>query len=325
MPHPDFADSFDDLVCPRDHLPLHRAGGGLACRQGHAYPVVDGIPVLLLRDAEQTHGYALESLAAADGAGADRGEAAGGGVDPFVQQEIVKTNGLMYRSLLGSLKEYPIPRLDAPPGDGASFLDLGCNWGRWCVAAARLGYLPTGIDPSLEAVRAARRVARALGVRARFIVADARFLPFAGGSFDFVYSYSVLQHFSKENATTAIGEAGRVLKPGGRAMIEMPNVFGLRCLYHQARRGFREPRNFEVRYWTPRELRSTFARLVGAPKLSVDGFFSLNPQPADADLLPLRYRAVIRTSELLRRLSTVVRPLVGVADSLYVTARKPSA
>ena len=57
-----------------------------------------------------------------------------------------------------------------------------------------------GIDPSLDAVLAARRVSRQLGVEASFVVGDARFLPFANDSFDTVFCYSVLQHFSKENA-----------------------------------------------------------------------------------------------------------------------------
>ena len=41
-------------------------------------------------------------------------------------------------------------------------------------------------------VRVAARARRA------FVVGDARFLPFRSGSFDYVWSYSVLQHFSRE-------------------------------------------------------------------------------------------------------------------------------
>jgi hypothetical protein len=25
-------------------------------------------------------------------------------------------------------------------------VDLGCNWGRWCIAAGRMGFLPVGVD-----------------------------------------------------------------------------------------------------------------------------------------------------------------------------------
>ena len=86
-------------------------------------------------------------------------------------------------------------------------------------------------------------------------MADGRFLPFPDGSFSRVFSYSVLQHLSKENVQIVLPEIRRVLKTGGEAMVQLPNVFGLRSLYHEIRRGFRETRDFEVRYWTIPELK----------------------------------------------------------------------
>ena len=111
-----------------------------------------------------------------------------------------------------------------------------------------------------------------------------------------------------------------MLKPGGESMIQMANLYGAKSLWNQAReRRFREPRTlFDVRYWGPRELRDELERRVGPTKLSVDGFFTLNPQPTDLALLPTRYRAVVRTSEALRRVSDFVTPLTYVADSVYV-------
>ena len=38
---------------------------------------------------------------------------------------------------------------------------------------------------------------------------------------------------------------------------------GVRSIQHQARRRFREPRDFEVRYWTIPELKVTFGELIG--------------------------------------------------------------
>jgi SAM-dependent methyltransferase len=118
-----------------------------------------------------------------------------GEIDPFVQNIIAATNGMLYISLIGKLTDYPIPYLRLPSGEGKRFLEIGCNWGRWCIAAARLGYRPVGIDPSLKGIRAARQVAQQLGIEAHYVVADGRYLPFANGTFDQVFSYSVLQHF----------------------------------------------------------------------------------------------------------------------------------
>jgi len=54
----------------------------------------------------------------------------------------------------------------------------------------------------------------------------------------------------------------------------------------------------------------------------VDGFFSLNAQPAEAALLPRHLRALVHTSSALARVADRVPPLVNAADSLWVTASK---
>ncbi len=290
----------------------------MACSKGHRYPVVNGIPIFLLSEEKQTHEDATRSLAADQEASSH--DDASAGIDPYVNRSIAATNGALYRSLVGKLTEYPIPALRLPPGDGKLFLEIGCNWGRWCAAAARAGYRPIGIDPSLRSIRAARCVARQLGIDAEYLVADGRRLPFVDRSFDQVFSYSVLQHLSKDNARLAMREAARALKPGAGCLVQMPQVFGVRCLYHQIRRGFRETRDFEVRYWTVPELLKVFGEIVGPSKVFVDGYFSLNPQMSDLHLLPRRYQTLVRLSERLRKLSTVFSPLVYVADSLYVSA-----
>jgi SAM-dependent methyltransferase/uncharacterized protein YbaR (Trm112 family) len=316
---------WDLLVCPRDKEPLRDETVSLVCRQGHRYAVIEGVPILLVSDAKQTHIEGTRALAVAvsgDASSLATLDSGPNDIDPFVRNAIGATNGSLYQHLVGNLKEYPIPRLRLPAGEGKLFLEVGCNWGRWCVAAARAGYQVVGIDPSLRAIRAANRVARQLGVEALYLVADGRYLPFRDKTFDQVFSYSVLQHLSKADARETLAEIRRALNVGGGALVQMPNVFGVRCLYHQIRRGFRETHDFEVRYWRPSELLSAFTTGIGPSELSVDGYFSLNVQPTDLRFLPARYRALVHTSEALRRLSLRI-PLLGkVADSLYVSAQR---
>ena len=315
------------LVCPRDKQDLRCEGSHLVCAQGHRYAVVEGVPIMLISDAEQTHIEGTRALAIAESGDASslaKFDLGPNDIAPFVRGTIGATNGGLYRYLVGTLTEYPIPSLRLPPGEDRAFLELGCNWGRWCIAAARLGYQVVGIDPSLKSIRAANRVATQLGVKATYIVADGRFLPFRDQTFDQVFSYSVLQHLSKENTRTALAEVRRALRVGGSALVQLPNVFGVRCLYHQIRRGFREPHDFEVRYWRPSELLAAFTAGIGPSALSVDGYFSLNVQPNDLRLLPRRYRAVVHASEALRRMSARIPILAKVADSLYVSARRPN-
>ena len=316
---------YEMLVCPRDKKELRIDGTHLVCPGGHRYAVIEGIPILLISEAEQTHIEGARALLIAesgDAASLPKFDVGAKEIDPFVRNAIGATNGSFYQHLVGNLSEYPIPRLRLPPGEDRLFLEVGCNWGRWCVAAARLGYQPIGIDPSLKSIRAAIRVARQLGIDAAYVVADSRFLPFRDQSVDQVFSYSVLQHLSKENAGASLLEIRRALRSGGAALIQMPNVFGVRCLYHQIRRGFRECRDFEVRYWRPGELLAAFTRAIGPSELSVDGYFSLNVQPSHLHLLPARYRALVRVSELLRWMSGKMPVLVRVADSLYINSRR---
>jgi SAM-dependent methyltransferase/uncharacterized protein YbaR (Trm112 family) len=317
------------IVCPRDKQPLREEGDFLLCPEAHRFRVVEGIPILLVSEEKQTHIEGDRALLAAEG---DLSQApllkltlGPDDIDPFVKNVIGATNGSLYRHLVGRLKAYPIPDLRIPSSDGDAFLEIGCSWGRWTIAAARKGYRVVGIDPSLKGVLAARRVARQLGIEGHFLVADGRFLPFPAGSFSRVFSYSVLQHLSKENVQIVLPEIHRVLKAGGESLVQLPNVFGVRCLYHEIRRGFRETRDFEVRYWTIPELKATFSRFIGPATVSVDGYFSLNPQVSDLGFLPCHYRAIVHLSEWLRRLSVHVSAIIYVADSLYVSAVRPDA
>lgn len=306
----------EQLACPRNHDSLRLQDGFLVCSEGHRYPVVDGIPIMVLEEAQPTQeGYwaTPEELAAH---GSEPAEVVDEhGVDPYVAELIVGTCGNLYRNL--KLDRYPIPDFPLPEASGQSLLDIGCNWGRWTISAARNGYTPIGIDPSLEAIVAARRIAAKLGVPSRYVVADARYLPFPDAAFDVVFSYGVLQHFSKEDVAVSVREIARTVRPDGYSWVQMPNAFGLRNLYQVARRRFREGERFEVRYWTPRELRRTFG-FVGPTSLSAEGFFTLNAQKSDIDLLPRRYRLLVRCSEALRRASRRVGFLTSLADSVNV-------
>jgi SAM-dependent methyltransferase len=155
-------------------------------------------------------------------------------------------------------------------------------------------------------------------------VAKAQMLPFPDDSFDVVFSYSVFQHFTKDEAVRSLAEIGRVLRPGGTSVLQFANVWGPRNLENQLRqRRFREPRaHFDVRYWRPAEIRAEVALHVGPTRLLADGYFTLNPQPSDLRLLALPQRAVVHVSETLRKASRYFRPLVIVADSVYAVSRR---
>jgi ubiquinone/menaquinone biosynthesis C-methylase UbiE len=252
----------------------------------------------------------------------DLASAQSSAVDPVVSFLISATNGIAYKNLIGRLKDYPIPVLPIPKAQGQVFLDIGCNWGRWCIAASRNGYRVVGIDPSLGAVMAAKRVAQKFGIEVAYIVGDARFLPFKPSAIDYVFSYSVLQHLSREDVAIVLSEIARVLRDRGTCRVQMPTKFGLRCIYHQFRRRFRDGSGFEVRYWTLPSLRKLFSSRIGSATFSVDCFFGIGLQFSDLRFMTPLLKVVVTASETLRQISRFVVPLTWVADSVYVSTVK---
>jgi ubiquinone/menaquinone biosynthesis C-methylase UbiE len=100
-----------------------------------------------------------------------------------------------------------------PDVTGLSGLDIGCGEGYNTRLLAQRGARMTAMDLSDGFVRHAKRENDLLGQRIKTQVAGATALPFAGASFDFAAAFMVLMDVGEPDA--AIGEAFRVLKPGG--------------------------------------------------------------------------------------------------------------
>jgi SAM-dependent methyltransferase len=100
---------------------------------------------------------------------------------------------------------------------GARVLDIGCGTGNLTIRARRAesAVQITGIDPDPRALEKARK--KAPGVT--FERGYAQELPFADGSFDRVLSSMMLHHLDPEMRRAALGEAYRVLRPGGSVHI----------------------------------------------------------------------------------------------------------
>lgn len=87
--------------------------------------------------------------------------------------------------------------------------------------AARHGARAYGIDISGPTVVQAR-TAFGVGAEAlRCAVADVRAIPFGDGTFDAVYSMGTIEHFAETEH--AVAEIARVLRPGGCAIVGVPN------------------------------------------------------------------------------------------------------
>jgi len=87
--------------------------------------------------------------------------------------------------------------------------------------ASRQGARAYGIDISEPTVIQARAAfdGRAL----QGAIGDVRALPFRDDSFDAIYSMGTIEHFAETER--AVEEMARVLKPGGRAIVGVPNRY----------------------------------------------------------------------------------------------------
>jgi uncharacterized protein YbaR (Trm112 family) len=332
----------DILECPRCHSELELENDRLHCRSEHSYPIVGGVPVFILPEKEQTIGIASASYdAAANGKGgplylktigvseierdgikrrwAQSGEI--DGVDPAISYLVGDTSGLGYRKLVGGLKSYPIPKIPVQAGAGRLLLDIGCSWGRWSISAARRGWCVVGIDPSLGAIMAARRAFHSER-HVRFVCGDARFLPFKSNTFDCVFAYSVIQHLSEDDVEMTLTEIGRTLSYGGFSKIQMAHRGGLRSTYIRTRPDYAGHGIFRVRYWSLNNLKRAFYKNIGPSNIIAEAFGGLGLLVDDWWIVSEKAKVLIIISLILKHITRIFKPLIRIADSVYVISTK---
>ena len=119
--------------------------------------------------------------------------------------------------------------LEVRPGE--RFLDVACGSGRLLAVAERRGVAAVGLDISRTALGLGRR---SFGLK-RLVVGAGEALPFKDESFNAVAVIGSLEHFS--DPASGVRELRRVLKPGGRAVILVPNTFSLTHVLYVWRTG----------------------------------------------------------------------------------------
>jgi SAM-dependent methyltransferase len=113
--------------------------------------------------------------------------------------------------------------LDLGPGDRV--LDAACGHGRHLAHLAAHGVRVCGLDRSGDYLRRAAAGASGEGRREPSLVrGDVRALPLRTGSFDAAYSwYSSLFMFDEPANEACLAELGRVVRPGGRLLVQHAN------------------------------------------------------------------------------------------------------
>jgi 2-polyprenyl-6-hydroxyphenyl methylase/3-demethylubiquinone-9 3-methyltransferase len=171
-------------------------------------------------------------------------------------------------------------------------LDLGCAGGFMAEAMAKRGANVTGIDPATEAIGAARRHARAEGLRIGYDVGVGEALPYADEEFDAVVCVDVLEHVA--DLGRVLAEVARVLRPGGVFLFDTINrnpiarfatITMAEDVLRLLPRGTHDP----AKFIKPRELRNAIHE-VGLVPGTMTG---LGPRGLDLTFGPLPFTTIL--------------------------------
>lgn len=192
-----------DVRCPRCACAIDTGEEGLHCLScGATYPVVDGVPVLLLEaTSQQLH------------------------QQRYFDSEFARYEAYEIENWRRSFLERIFPALGIPDGEGA-YLDVGVGGsGATVIEAARGGMESVGCDLSVGGVLRARRHALGEGVDAlaSFVVCAAEQLPFPDAAFARASAVALLEHV--EDDARALAELRRVLQPGALAWVTVPHAY----------------------------------------------------------------------------------------------------
>jgi SAM-dependent methyltransferase len=142
------------------------------------------------------------------------------------------------------------------PLEGQRILDTGCGVGMYVRAFRQFSEQVYGIDVDPDKIAEASRELPHLQV------APAESLPFEDGFFDVVLSHEVWEHVKDDRA--AAREAVRVLRPGGRLVVFVPNRLWFFETHGAYWRGVYHFGNIPLVNWLPDALRNKLAPHVRA-------------------------------------------------------------
>lgn len=151
----------------------------------------------------------------------------------------------------GQDRRLALIRQAAGPRVAGRVLENGCGVGAYLARLDREAAQAVGLEIELQRGEVARQLA------AQVVCGAGEHLPFRSGWFDLILSHEVLEHVQDDRLAAC--EMARVLKPGGRLVVFVPNrghPFETHGIYWRGRYHFG---NIPLVNWLPRRWRDRLA------------------------------------------------------------------
>lgn len=143
-------------------------------------------------------------------------------------------------SVHSRLREFHLRRM-LPAALGGRMLDVGCGLG-YLTGALGKGLRCFGMDYDVHSLHGGTPAEGGM------VRGDASLIPFADSAFDVVLCSELLEHLPEGKDQQALFELCRVLKPGGRLLVTVPSLEGLRAATALRNLGHDDPSGGEYHY-----------------------------------------------------------------------------
>ncbi|PIU35922.1 hypothetical protein COT03_00915 [Candidatus Shapirobacteria bacterium CG07_land_8_20_14_0_80_39_18] len=142
--------------------------------------------------------------------------------------------------------------------EGKRLLEIGSGRAVDSLSLAARGAKSYVLDFSSKSLDFSTRLARERGITIVPLRADARCLPFAGGSFDLIYSQGLVEHYQPPDKL--MEEQVRVVRPGGYVLVDVPQLVSIQAITKKVLMGMDKwPFGWERDYTEP-QLRKLFEK-----------------------------------------------------------------
>lgn len=105
--------------------------------------------------------------------------------------------------------------------ENCNILEVGCGYSIYAYALAPISRIACGVDININYLQKAK--AKANSKNATFLLMSAENLAFKENTFDVILMIEVLEHINNDEKT--LEEVFRIIKPGGKLIVTVPNKF----------------------------------------------------------------------------------------------------